>query len=361
MSKPITAALDARLYSTQNTGDTSYWRGLIKGFAELDTDFNLLLFSNAKAPSDVPNDPRFQWIFLPGDNLRWWSLYSFPKAAAALSADVTHGQYIMSPIIRMPMVTTIHDVSFMVEPKWFKRKDAYLLRNQVPATIRRSKLVITVSETSKSEIESYFPGSVGKVRVTYNALGHNIRPMIQEQAVEMVKSRLDIEPPFMLTLGHIWPRKNMNLAIESAGMLPESLPHRLVVAGKSGWGDIQKNARTTFTGYVEDELLSALYCCADLYLAPSLHEGFGIPLIEAFSCGCPVLSSAGGALPEVAGNAAEIAPDYEPSTWANLIQSILTDGQKLDQMRKLGYERAKDFSWKSTAGKTLAIYEEACQ
>jgi len=153
------------------------------------------------------------------------------------------------------------------------------------------------------------------------------------------------------------------LVVEAAGLLPSEVPHKLVLTGKKGWGEGSNRQssignRLSATGYVDFETLSNLYSAADLYLAPSRHEGFGIPLIEAFLCGCPVLCSGGGALPETAGGAAEVEPTWEPAHWADTIQSLLQDSGKLDQLRAKGIERARRFTWEETARKTLQVYQE---
>lgn len=350
------AAIDARLLSTHNTGDTSYWRGLVGGLFALAPDANLLLVSNTPAPASVPQAWKDAWLTVPGSS-RWWSLVRFPLVARQLRAGAVHTQYNVSPLVRNG-VTTVHDVSFLIGPEWFQPRDRFLLRTQVPASMKRARRVITVSETSKREISRFVPSVSGKVVVTPNALGDNVRPLDPSAARAQVKEELGLEGPFILTLGTRWPRKNMKLAIESCAQLPTHLPHKLVVAGKAGWGDLPRNDRTLFPGYVSDELLSALYSAADLYLCPSFHEGFGIPLLEAFACGCPVLCSPGGALPEVAGHAAEVAPNFEPKTWANLTESLLTDSGKLEAMRQAGRVRVRDFSWSETARLTEQVYRE---
>ncbi len=351
-------AIDARLISTHNTGDTSYWIGLISGLVELDSDFRLFLYSNTDQPKNVPDDPRIEWVCLPQKNRRIWSLKDFPRNAANKGAQLIHTQYNVSPFAKIPSVTTIHDVSFLINPKWFKMKDRLILKSQIPMSARIAKKIFTVSETSKSEIEHFLPFAKGKITVTPNALGNNIKPLSKDNAKEFIKSNLGIAEPFVFTLGTRWPRKNLELAIRACNNLADAFPHKLVITGQPGWGSLPKSDRIIFTDYVEDETLSALYSAADLYLAPSWHEGFGIPLLEAFACQCPVLCSPGGALPEVAGNAAVVAPDFEPATWTNVIQSLLTDSSKVESMKQAGLKRVKDFSWKSSAEITFQGYQE---
>jgi glycosyltransferase involved in cell wall biosynthesis len=352
------AALDVRLVSARSTGDTTYWRGLVGGLARIESEFKFLLFSNTSRPPGIPDSEKFEWIEVPSPSTRLWSLQAFPKAAHRLGADVIHSQYNLSPLIGPHGVTTIHDVSFFIGPQWFKLKDRLLLQKGLPRTCRRASQVITVSETSKAEVERYIPAARGKVSAILNALSDNVVPTSQEEAERIVRGQMGITRPYAMTVGMRWPRKNMMLAVEAMEALPESLPHQLIVTGKPGWGEENFGKRTRATGYVSNQELTALYQCADLYIAPSLHEGFGIPLLEAFACGCPVLTSTGGALPEVADGAAEIEPTFDPVSWTATIARLLGDPKRRAELVEKGHKRLGDFDWGRSAEQTLDVYRK---
>lgn len=356
----LTVAIDARLATTRNTGDTSYWRGLVRGLAEVETDATFLLYSNAPRPDSIPDLPRFRWICLEGGS-RWWSLVQFPLAAFRAGADVIHTQYNLSPLAGRRGVTTVHDVSFLIEPNWFRSKDRVLLQWQVPASCRRARRVLTVSETSRSEIERLVPGTRGKVVVTPNALGDNIMPLPRPEAKAFVKDRFAIDGDYLFALGTRWPRKNLRLAVEAVSRLPASFGQKLIVSGQEGWGGDLADERVVYTGYVSDAELSALYSGAELFLAPSLHEGFGIPILEAFACSCPVLCGPGGAMPEVAGGAAHVTSGYEAVEWSAAVEALLADSSNLAAMRARGHERLTHYDWGTTARLTLDAYREAAQ
>lgn len=356
MSEPF-VALDARLVTSRNTGDTSYWRGLVRAFSEHDWGLRFLLFGSTPQPEQLPTAPWIEWVVVPGDG-RAWSLTKFPLEARKRGASVIHTQYSLSPLAGRIGVTTIHDVSFFVGPEWFKAKDRLILSKTVPASVKRAAKVITVSKTSKSEIVQYTGCDPRKVVVTYNALGDNIRTLSKTQAEVIVRERLGIHWPYVLTVGTRWPRKNMSLAIEAVQRLPDTMPHKIVVTGSPGWGENVTADRTHMTGYVDDESLTALYLCAELYVAPSRHEGFGIPLLEAWACGCPVACSTGGALPEVAGNAALVIEGWEPEAWSRQIADLLSNSSKLATLRGRGKERLNLFSWHESAQKTVEVYRD---
>jgi glycosyltransferase involved in cell wall biosynthesis len=352
-------ALDARLVAGTSTGDSTYWTGLLHGLAKVAPEARFLLFSNADRPAGIPEGP-FHWQKIPTRSARWWSLVAFPLAARRAGARVIHTQYTLSPLAGRRSVTTVHDVSFLIEPEWFQPRDRFLMTRTVPASIRRAGATITVSETSRGEIERLVPGAKGRVRVTYNACPPWILPVDPETARARVRE-LGIEGPYALTVSTRWPRKNMRLAVDAMDRLPVDLPHRLVLTGKAGWGDQNLGERATAVGYVDEPTLSALYSAADLYLCPSCHEGFGVPLLEAFRCGCPVLCSTGGALPEVAADAAAVEPSWEAADWARRIEGLLGDPGTLDGLRRRGHARERQFTWEETARRTLAVYREVAK
>lgn len=353
-----TVALDARLIGQRSTGDSTYWAGLLQGLAETDPPLNFLFFSNGEKPPGIPETPKMRWIRLESRNSRWWSLVRFPLAARRMGAEAIHTQYNLSPLVGKRGITTVHDVSFFIGPQWFQQKDLFLLRRFVPSSVKRAARVIAVSETSKGEIESFISAAKGKTNVAYNGPNPALTPFERVKAKQIVQDELGIETPFLLTVGTRWPRKNMTLAMQATSHFSEGMPHKLVVTGKEGWGEEYPGKRVVATGYVTDEQLSALYSAADLYLAPSLHEGFGIPLVEAFACGCPVLCSSGGALPEIAGDAAKVMESWAPAAWARAIAELLSDSGKLEAMRERGKRRAAEFTWKRSAEIHAKVYQE---
>ena len=349
---PKVVAIDARLAGGTSTGDSSYWTGLIHGLSKLDLDLRFLFLSNADEPAEIPKSEKFLWMRIPARSSRWWSLVAFPLAARRAGARAIHTQYSLSPLVGRRGITTIHDVSFFVGPEWFKPRDRLMLSKTVPHAVKVAHRVITVSKTSAAEIEHWIPAAKGKTVPIYNGLP----TWINRVADPLPKLRdLGVDSPYCLTVGTRWPRKNMALAVDAVAMLEGQ---RLVVTGKAGWGQEALGSHVTTVGYVSNEELCALYSGAQLYLAPSRHEGFGIPVIEAFACGCPVICSSGGALPEVAGDAAIVEPTWDASHWADSIRVALNDSSKLDELRRRGLERVKRFDWVESARQTVQVYRE---
>lgn len=328
-----------------------------------DPGLRLVLLSNKPKPECLPDVPDWaRWVCLGGRLNRYFNQVRMPLAARRLGAHAYHTQYTLSPLAPGG-ITTIHDVSFLIGPEWFRPRDRILLTRLVPASARRARRVITVSETSKRDIVRLLGLPEEKVVVAWNGVDERFKPVPRGEALTRL-AKYGVEPPYILTVGTRWPRKNMGLAIEAAELLPDELPHRLVVTGKPGWGMSESESvarrRVQFTGYVADEDMPMLYSAADLYLCPSHYEGFGLPVVEAMACGTPVLSSAGGALPEVIGDAGALEERLDPKVWAHRIASLLQDSSMLARMRERGLHRAQQFTWEAAAERTLDVYREVC-
>lgn len=347
-----TIAIDARLVGGTATGDSTYWTGLVHGFADVCPQANLLFISNVARPPEIPWKPAWRWLTIPARSGRWWSLVTFPLAARRARAGAVHVQYNLSPLVRRNGITTIHDVSFFIGPEWFGTKDRLLLRRFVPAAARRSVRVIAVSETCRREIEEHIPAARGKTVVTPEAAAPWIHPLPRQTAQARVAELVGSDEPYLFTLGTSWARKNHALAVACVERVPTA--PRLFVGGKPRATDAESDCVRRL-GYVDQKDLSALYSGAEVFLLPSLHEGFGLTLLEALTCGCPVVCGSGGALPEVAGDAAVVVSSYEPEAWADALQGMLSSN--LDPLRERGRKRAAAFSWAATARLTCQVYE----
>ncbi|MEN3002178.1 MAG: glycosyltransferase family 1 protein [Armatimonadota bacterium] len=366
-------AIDARLLTGAYTGDRTYWRGLLKAFAELidPSQHRLVLFSTRSVPANLlPESPLYEPIVIPARSERLWSLWHLPRAAQACGCEVAHVQYTVSPLFRIPVITTIHDVSFLINPRWFPLKDRLLLRWTIPFSCRRAARVLTVSETSRRDILRLLRLPPEKVVATPNGLPDGFYPIEREQAQAWVRQHYRIEPPFLLAVGVLQPRKNWLLAIQAVAYAREwsGLPLKLVLTGKPGWAkrELEWAKRTLVegdwlieTGYVPDEHLVWLYNAAEIFLYPSFYEGFGLPPLEAMACGTPVIASNGGALPEVVASGGVLLPPDQPAQWAHAILILLQNDSYREGVRQRALQRAQMFNWQQTAQKTWQVYEEA--
>lgn len=367
--------IDARLLTGAYTGDRTYWRGLLTAFHETlsPDEYRLVLFSTRPIPPNtLPESPLYEYVVAPSPSDRLWSLFRLPRLAQQHRCDLVHTQYTVSPFFRVPVVTTVHDISFLIEPRWFPLKDRILLRLTIPASCRRAKRVLTVSETSREDMIAVLHLPPEKIIATPNGLPEGFRPIEKTQAREFVKREYGIEPPFALAVGVLQPRKNWELALLAVYFARKEygLPIRLALTGKHGWAcraleeakrELDASQWLIETGYVPDAHLVWLYNAAEVFLYPSFYEGFGLPPLEAMACGTPVIASNGGALPEVVGTGGILLPPNEAGLWANAIHTLMQHDSYRDSMRLKALEQARKFSWRTTAERTLEAYRQAAQ
>ena len=350
-------AIDARLVYGSSTGDSTYWTSLVQQFRQNPGEFRFALISDGPAPLGWTDSEECRWVHAPARNRRLWSLLTLPLVSRQLGAAAVHVQYSLSPLITRGGITTIHDVSFFIGPEWFPARDRAILRKSVPSAAHRAAAVLTVSETSRREIEQFIPATRGKTTATPLGCPDWIQQVPRAKATQFVAEKFGLTAPYALSVSTRWPRKNMNLAISAM----RDAPLDLVLTGKAGWGDEAVHPRLRTVGYVDVESLYNLYSAADMYLCPSLHEGFGIPVLEAFRCGAPVIASNLGAVPEVAGDAAILLDPRDEPAWASAISRLSADASKLDELRERGFAREREFSWDKTARSTQAVYRSVIE
>jgi glycosyltransferase involved in cell wall biosynthesis len=284
--------------------------------------------------------------------------------------DLLHVQYTAPLACPVPVVASVHDISFLEQPEYFRWPRALQLRMTVKRTIERAAKVITPSEFSRAAIMRAYGLDETSVRVVPIAVSPSFRPIQRASAARFVAARFGIGNPFVLTVGDLQPRKNQAGLIDAferlVGSNP-SLPHRLVIVGKSTWyaDRIIKAAKSSrvagrihFTGFVTDDDLLQLYNASDLLAFPSFYEGFGLPVLEAMACGRAVVSSNTSAIPEVADGAALLFDPKSPDDIARAMRDVLLDSELRSRLERLGQQRASQFSWDRTARQTLDIYYE---
>ena len=244
----------------------------------------------------------------------------------------------------------------------------YLRRKGLAAAAKRADLVITVSHSAADELVAYTAIPRERIRVVPNGVDLEIAT---DEAVGVVRREYDLgDTPYVFWVGSLEPRKNVGLLVEAFARWAShtDLPHLLVLAGPAGWMEDQASVlapardlgnRVRTIGRVGDPALSALYRGADLFAFPSLHEGFGIPVLEAMAQETPVLAADIPALRELAAGAAMIRSPDDPEAWVAALDNLLHDEAEQSRLSKAGRERAQGYSWTRCAEETRAIYLEA--
>ena len=361
-------AIDAHAIGRHLTGNEVYVRSLLSAFANVDKTSDFIAYvSLPEAESWVPE--RFQVRRVspnPFERLGYQLSRLLKKDRPAL----LHVQYTAPLFCPVPVVTSIHDVSFIEHPEYFTSFRRRQLEFTVSRTARTAARIITGSEFSRSAIARAYSLDPERITVVPNAANPFFRVVNREASLKRVHEKFRFDGPFVLYVGDLQPRKNHIGLIEAFSRLIKTkpqLPHRLIITGQDTWfgGRVREAAknsgvgdRISFTGFVSDEDLLRLYNACDCFVFPSLYEGFGIPILEAMACGRAVACANTSAMPEVADGAGLLFDPSQPDEIARAIRDILIDGELRSRMERLGLQRAAGFSWQKSAQLTLQVYEQ---
>lgn len=296
----------------------------------------------------------------------WHHLRFPPFNWSAGGADIYHfTNFTDRPITRGKSVVSIHDMSFVRYPQFAEKRNLKYLRAGLKRTARNADAIITISEFSKAEIEELLPEARGKVFVTYLGIGEDFKPATEVET-EAARRELGLSHPFIMALGTVEPRKNLEFLVDVFEQVAEDGVD-LVIAGAPGWKSrpiLERFENTRFPNqlhylrFVPDGKLATLYSAASLFVMPSFYEGFGFTPLEAMACGTPVLTSSGGSIPEVVGSAARVLEGFDLREWVEEVRAILGDPGRRAEMSRTGREHAAGFRWENTARETLEIYRK---
>jgi glycosyltransferase involved in cell wall biosynthesis len=305
-----------------------------------------------------------------------WELVGVRQAAESVHADLVHIPHFSAPLREAgALVVTIHDVIPLVLPEYRASRAMRAHLAIVRRTVRRARLILTPSEAAAHDIERVLGIPAERIRVTPEAAGPEYQPAANHAVVRQRLKRLEIEERYIFNVGGLDVRKNLPVLLEAfARARPQlSEPVHLVIAGSAHSGNpavfpplepvIQRlglSEHVILPGRVSEEEKTALYQGADLYVTPSLYEGFGLTALEAMASGVPVIAANRTSLPEVVGDAGLLV-EPEPDALAEAMARVLTSPTLADDLRQRGLIRSSQFSWRKTAELTIAAYHEALE
>ena len=352
-------------------GIATYWNALFEHLGAVAPATRYTVYFNdraAMARAALPEGfrsrrlwPSTRWIEIP---------VSLPLELYRRPVDLLHAKTLAPAFCPVPFVLTVNDLTWETNPEVFPPAIRLRLSKLVPRSAHRARLVLAVSEFTKKCLMEFYGLDERKIVVTYHGISSIYRPVQDPAALERIRVKYKLPERFVLYVGKIQARKNLPrlLAAFSSLVRQGSLPHHLVLVGKRTWtseetfasiDSLGLTSRVHVTGEVPLDELALLYAAAEVFVFPSLTEGFGLPPLEAMACGTPVISSNATSLPEVVGDAGVLIDPYDVDALARAILDVTSSERLRRELSEKGIARAATFSNRRMAELTHDAYEAA--
>ena len=369
-----------KLFDSQdyrNAGVSRYIRGVCAHLPRVPGDERFIVYTNRTVPT---------WPDVAGKRLRIapsrlptlapiariaWEQAALPALAWRDRLDVLHCPLNVLPVAtRVPVVLTIHDLTFLRYPDRFHPAKQRYLAAFTRYAARHAAVIVTDSVATRADVIAAFGVDPDSVKVVYPGVDADFRPSHGDgDALRDFRARMGLPDRLVLYLGTLEPRKNVDRLVRAyASLVRQGLPHTLVLAGGRGWdhGAIDRaieeegvRDRVILPGYVRREDQPLWYASADLFVYPSQYEGFGLPVLEALACGVPVVTSSSSSLPEVVGGAGISIDPTDARALADAMASVLTDAGLAARLREEGPKQAGTFTWDNAAAGCVHAYRAA--
>jgi glycosyltransferase involved in cell wall biosynthesis len=373
---PLRVGFDATPAVRQGGGIGRYTRELLRALAAVDPSTQYRLFYASPAGAQGHALPRLPSNFsirhLPFDDI--WLARVWQRVQAPIPVDWITGRIDLfhSPDFTLPptrrgtrTLLTVHDLSFVRDPDSAVPVLRVYLNKVVPRSVARADHVLADSAATRADLMELYGTPEEKISVLYSGVNEAFQPVRDAATLQRVRSRYGLgEAPFILAVGTLQPRKNYARLIQAFAQLGQA-DLNLVIAGGKGWmyeaifAEVERRRlgqRVIFPGFVADDDLPALYSAASVLAYPSTYEGFGLPILEAFACGTPVVTSTASCLPEIAGEAALLVPPTDVAALSEALRRAHSDTALRARLIQAGSERARAFSWETSARQLVERY-----
>lgn len=299
-----------------------------------------------------------------------WEQTALPVAQWKKRLNLLHCPVNVIPIVSpCPAVVTVHDLVFLRYPQAFKPMKRRYLAAMTGWSCRHAAHVIAVSEATRQDVIALLGVATERVTTVHNGVGEQFRPVAQSER-DRFRLEKGIAGRIVLYVGTLEPRKNIPSLLKAFATVatePEFADVTLLVGGSKGWYydeifeladqlGLAGSGRVRFLGRVPDDELPLWYNVCTVFAYPSLYEGFGLPVLEAMSCGAPVIAANTSSFPEVVGDAGVLLDPHDVSAWSGAIRSLLTGTEVAARLAENGLKRASTFSWQKAARQTAEVY-----
>lgn len=354
------------LQAGNRSGTGRYAQALARWIPDVSVDIELVVVWPEGLPTPVESKAEFHTINLGGAGARiladQWGMETIRRR---YGAEFVHYPANIGGCFRAcPQAVTIHDLSYFVNPKWFRAVNGAYYRWGSRVSAQRAKLVIADSTATASDLDRYLGIGADHVAVIPLGVDERFKPP-DVASIAHVRSTYKLPDRFILYMGTIEPRKNLVRLVQAFDRFAREWDGDLVIAGRRGWKTEAIDAavaqsgcadRIHFPGFIAEDDQAAVYGAAHAFAWPSVYEGFGLPPLEAMACGAPVLTSDVSSLPEAVGDAAITLDPEDIDAIANGLNAIAKDETRRADLRKRGFARAAEATWKKTAEATAAAY-----
>jgi glycosyltransferase involved in cell wall biosynthesis len=358
-----------RHYEQQEGGVKVYTKRVLPLLFTLGSQHQyVLIYQNPKLLGTYAKYPNVEEVAATLPGTVPWDQIAVPRVARRKRVDLIFNPKFTVPLFtRAKTVFVLHGSEWFVIPEHFKRYDQFYFNRAVPLYCRHSDAFIAVSNAVKADVVKYIGVSPEKVAPIHNGFDPGVFQPVRDPAkLQAVREKYKLPEKFILWAGQIESRKNIARLLQAFAKIKDQVPHHLVMAGALRWSsggelgvirDLGIAERICQPGWIDHGDLPAVYCLADQFAFPSLYEGFGIPLLEAMACGCPIVTANTCAPPEVCAGAARLVDPLNVDDIATAMLEVLRNPSLREQMSARGIERAKDFGWEKCTREILALFD----
>lgn len=372
-------AIDIRNIGRQRTGSEVVVLHMVKHLLKIDQNSTYFLLTDTddvkilaeiRKKLELADKKNVLVVSLRAKNKFVWAAHTVSHWIRANKPDVYHTEYIVPFFVphSTKLVTHIHDVSFKPYRSMISKRDILFLDLLIPWTLRRADEIISVSDFTTSEIKKYYPFASAKITTIYNAVGENFLQRATEEEMTIAIRKYNLPEKYIFSLGTMQPRKNIPFLVKAFAKIAYKIPQtHLVLSGKRGYNfdrmidqvishSPEIADRIHFTGFINDKDLPAVYAAAYVFAFPSFYEGFGIPLLEAFSQETPVIASDTSIFREIADDGALLSDPHSVDQFSNSLYDVCIAQKLRKRLIEAGHKRMRVYNWGKTAEKVHHLY-----
>jgi glycosyltransferase involved in cell wall biosynthesis len=354
---------DARWYNDSGVG--AYVAGLLHALAVSERKFDLAVYVDQRNPDLGLNDPGINIVPVRAEKYSIAEQIELSRLARLDKLDLFHSPFFVAPLrLECPLVVTVHDlIPFLFRIySWPKQP---LIKMGYRLAARKARHIIADSDNTARDVQRILGISPGRISTIHLAPAECFTSASGEGDLELLEEKYSVRPPYvMVSSARNWRTKNLETALEAASRAHRSagVNFQAVVYGPTDGLEALSvknrppNLNLRQTGYIPAGDLAILFRHARVFIMPSLYEGFGLPIVEAMACGCPVITSNGGSLPEIAGDGAQVFAPFDAKGMAAAIAGLIENQKNFAYWRAAALRRAADFTWERAAQETISVY-----